>query len=187
MRVKGTAYHACLKSLGNQCGDAKTKAFLEAFLEQHPEFPRTVLQTTWIPMEQFLPLIDAITEEVYGGDTHSLWELGEFAAAWTLSDGPYRNLLDAADAQRFAGLAKAVYANFFDGGKARSEQHSDVVELWLDDIPARFRHLCIEYSFVGYFRHGFQLLGQRVRLQCVEGFSKGDARVHYRLHLRPSA
>jgi len=183
MRVKGTAYHARINLLRAKLGDDGVEEFMKSFLDQHASFPRDVLATTWLPAEEFLELIDAIVQGPYEGDTQSLWEIGEASAAWTLKEGPYRNLLETSDVRRFGGLANVMYANFFDTGRARSEYRDPLVELWIDGIPAPLRHLYFEYSLVGYFRRGLELLGAKVRAECVHGFSKGDPRVQYRLHL----
>lgn len=183
MRVKGTAYHARLNLLRAKWGDRKLDEYVAAFCERHPRFPRNVLPSTWIPAAEFLALIDAIVDDVYHGDPLSLWQIGEASAEWTLTEGPYKNLLETRDLRRFAALAKAMYANFFDAGSARSEYHDDRVDLWIEGIPAPLRHLYFEYSVVGYFRRGLELLGQRVRPECEQGFSKGDSSVLYRLHL----
>ncbi|MCA9592021.1 MAG: hypothetical protein KC776_01885 [Myxococcales bacterium] len=183
MRVKGTAYHARLNLLRSKWGEEKVAAFLKGFHERHPSFPRKVLATTWMPADEFLKLNDAIVDEVYDGDDESLWELGEASAAWTLKDGPYKNLLETRDTRRFANLAKVMYANFFDTGSARSDYQPERVDLWIEGIPDGLQHLYFEYSVVGYFRRGLELLGETVRSECVEGFSKGDPRVFYKLHL----
>ncbi len=77
-----------------------------------------------------------------------------------------------------------MYANFFDEGSARSEYHEDRVDLWIEGVPAPLRHLYFEYSLVGYFRRGLELLGEHVVAERVQGFSNGDARVMYRLLLK---
>lgn len=184
MQIKGTAYHARLMLLRSKWGDARVDAFLETFRKQHPRFPTTVLPTTWLPATDFLALIDAIVVDVYGGDTESLWEIGEMSALFTLREGPYRNLLDTKDAVKFAGLGKAMWANFFDAGEAHSELHGDTVDVQITGVPAEHRHLYFEYSVMGYFRRGLELLEQKTRTERIAGFSKGDARIHYRFHLQ---
>ena len=184
MRVKGTAYHARINLLRGKWGSERVDAFLRDFEAKHSSFPKAILPTTWLPAEDFLGLIDAIVDEVYGGDTQSLWEIGEASAAWSLREGPYRNLLEKNDIERFSGLGKAMYANFFDSGDARSELHRTYVEVVIEGIPSALRHLYFEYSLIGYFRRGLELLGATPRAECVEGFSKGDDRVLYRLHLQ---
>jgi len=183
MRVKGTAYKSRLHLLQGKLGEAGVEEFMEAFRREHPDFPRTVLATTWIDAAQFLSLTDAIVEQVYGGDEQSFWEIGEQSALFTLRNGPYRNLLDSKDSERFAAMAKAMYANFFDVGEARSVYTPECVDLYIEGVPADLRHLYFEYSIVGYFRRGLELIEDAVRCECVEGFSKGDERVHYRMHL----
>jgi hypothetical protein len=184
MKVKGTAYHARINLLQRKWGVDKVESFLRGFQEMHPDFPKTVLPTTWLPARQFLELIDAIVDEAYGGDAQSLWEIGDASAAWSLREGPYKNLLEKNDLERFAGLGKAMYANFFDTGEARSELRGSYVEVVIEGVPWGLRHLYFEYSLIGYFRRGLELLGASPRAECVEGFSRGDDRVLYRVHLR---
>ncbi len=182
MRIKGTAYHARMNLLRAKLGEAGVEDFMKSFLAKHPTFPQNILATTWLPAEDFLQLIDAIVEGPYNGDTQSLWEIGEASATYTLTAGPYRHLLETRDVRRFGGLAGVMYANFFDTGRARSEYCGKFVELWIEGIPAPLRHLYFEYSLVGYFRRGFELLEESVRAECLQGYSKGDDRVHYRIH-----
>lgn len=183
MRVKGTAYLARIQLLRAKLGDEALAAFLAGFRARHPEFPREVLVTTQIPAAEFVALMDAIVTEIYAGDTASLWEIGERAAEWSLREGPYRNLLEGREIARFAALAPVLYRNYFDTGEARSLVHVHHVDLWIAGIPAELRHLYFEYSVVGYFRRGLELLGANVRLECVRGFSRGDDEVHYRVWL----
>lgn len=184
MKVKGTAYLARMNLLRSKWGADKTSEFLRRFEEEHPAFPRAVLPTTWISAEMFLELVDAIVLEAYAGDTQSLWEIGEASAVWSLREGPYRNLLERNDLERFAGLGKAMYANFFDTGEARSELVGSYVEVAIDGIPPELRHPYFEFSLIGYFRRGMQLLGATPRTECLQGYSRGDTRVLYRLHVR---
>lgn len=183
MRVKGTAYHARLNLLKHKLGEDGVAQFVERYREAHPEFPKSVLPTSQIPAQDFLRFNDAIVDDVYAGDTQSLWELGETSAEWSLTDGPYRSLLQGRDISRFAAMAPVMWSNFFDTGRARSETHQDRIELWIEGVPADVRHLYFEYSVVGYFRRGLEMLGATVRMTRLAGFSAGDEYVHYRLKL----
>ena len=80
-------------------------------------------------------------------------------------------------------MAPVMWSNFFDTGRARSEIHQDRIELWIEGVPADVRHLYFEYSVVGYFRRGLEMLGATVRMTRLAGFSAGDEYVHYRLKL----
>ncbi len=183
MRVKGTAFHARLHLLKHKLGEHAVEAFIVEFRRTHPEFPTSVLPTSQIPAETFLQLNDTIVEQVYGGDTDSLWELGALSAEWSLTEGPYKGLLEGRDVTRFAAMAPVMWSNFFDTGRARTEVHPDRIELYIEGVPAGLRHLYFEYSVIGYFRRGLEMLGGAVRMERVTGFSAGDADVHYRLHL----
>ena len=135
MRVKGVAYLSRLQLLRAKLGDEALEVFLEDYRSKHPEFPRDVLPTTRIPARDFLHFMDAVVDSAYGGDAESLWEVGERSAEWSLREGPYRNLFEGRDIDRFATLAPVLYQNFFDTGEARSERQGDVVDLWITGIP----------------------------------------------------
>lgn len=181
MRVKGTAYQARVKLLEVKLGEAECASFLSRYRAEHPGFPDRVLVTTRIPVEDFLAFNDAIVDRLYGGDEASLWELGEKSAEWSLQQGPYANLLSYEQIDRFAARAPVMWSNFFDTGRARSRTTPEAVELWIEGVPAEVRHVYFEYAVVGYFRRGMELLGAEVETTCLEGFSRGDAVVHYRL------
>ncbi len=188
MRVKGTAYLARLQLLEAKLG---SRAHVEAFVARHrqtnPGLPASVLPTSLIPAAVFLTFIDAIVEEVYGGDTESLWDVGRASAEWSLQHGPYRGLLELGDVERFAAMAPAMWSNFFDEGQARSETHDGRVELRIDGIAPELQHRYFEYSVIGYFQRGLELLGSTVTLERVRGFSSGDDDIHYSLGLAPRA
>lgn len=181
MRVKGTAYIARLQLLEAKLGPEGVADFLRRFQERHPKFPRDVLVTTQLPAADFLDLVDAVVDECYDGATDSLWEIGEKSAEWSLREGPYRNLLEGKEIERFAALAPVLYRNYFDEGDARSSVTDNRIDLWITGIPQPLHHLYFEYSVVGYFRRGLELLGGTVRMERMRGFSTGDPDIHYRI------
>lgn len=182
MRVKGTAYLARLVLLREKLTEeGAVERFVEDYARTNPEFRTHIIPTSQIPAEAFLKFIDHIVAEVYGGDTHSLWELGRRSADWTLKQGPYRSLLELRDIPRFAAMAPVMWSNFFDKGSARSVTEADHIDLWIEDVPADLRHPYFEFSVVGYFQRGLELLGTDVQTERIAGFSAGDAVTHYRL------
>lgn len=56
--------------------------------------------------------------------------------------------------------------------------HVAVGNQQIEPRVVRRSHLYFEYSVVGYFRRGLELLDETVRAECVEGFSKGDPQVY---------
>lgn len=183
MRVKGTAYHARLNLLRAKLGADGVEAFVAKYCAAHPEFPSRVIATTQIPAEDFLAFIDAIVDEVYDGDQESLWEIGFQSAEWSLTEGPYKNLIQAQDVERFASKAPVMWSNFFDTGRAIQETHSDHVDLRIVGLPPGLRHPYFEYSVVGYFKRGLEMHGVEVELERIAGFASGDEEVHYKLHV----
>jgi len=183
MRVKGTAYLARVKLLTEKLGDEGAGIFLDEYCRKHDDFPRSVLPTSLIPARNFLQFVDAIVERVYEGDRRSLWDLGRASAEWTLKEGPYKTLLELADFERFSTMASVLWSNFFDEGSARSKAVGHRVEVWIEGVPVEFRHPYFEYSAIGYFERGLELLGARVDSECVRGFDGGDEDIFYRLSL----
>ncbi|MEO1175055.1 MAG: hypothetical protein AAFX94_23820 [Myxococcota bacterium] len=179
--MKGTAYLARVKLLQAKIGEGETEAFLARYRQTHPSFPTSVLPSSRIEMGTFLHLVDAIVDEIFDGDADSLWEIGEQSAEFTLTEGPYRALREGKDVERFVALAPAMYANFFDTGRAATTVESGTIRLIIDGIPKQFHHRYFEYSVVGYFRRGIELMG--INLQChrERGFSAGDEDVCYTL------
>lgn len=183
MRVKGTAYHARLNLLRGKLGPEGVEAFVAKYCAAHPEFPTRVIATTQIPAADFLEFIDAIVDEVYDGDQESLWEIGRKSAEWSLTEGPYKNLLESQDIVRFAAKAPVMWSNFFDTGRAIQQTHADHIELHIVDVPLELRHPYFEYSVVGYFKRGLEMHGVEVELERVDGFATGGNEVHYKLHV----
>ena len=182
MRVKGTAYLARVQLLKAKLGsDEAVEEFLARYQRSHPEFPKSVIPTTQIPAHTFLAFVDAVVDEVYGGERDSLWDIGRRSAEWALTAGPYKSLLEFKDVERFAAMASVMWSNYFDKGSARSEIYDDRIELWIEDVPEDVRHPYFEFSVVGYFQRGLELLGAEVRREAVESFVSGGERVHYRL------
>lgn len=182
MRVKGTAYLARVLLLKAKLGSEEAVAeFLAEYQRTHPDFPRSVIPTTQIPALSFLSFVDAVVDKIYHGDRESLWDIGSQSAEWALTAGPYKSLLEFRDVERFAAMAPVLWSNYFDKGSARSEIYDDRIELWIEDVPEGMRHPYFEYSVVGYFQRGLEMLGAVVRRQAVESFVMGDDRVHYRL------
>ncbi len=183
VKVKGTAYLARLKLLQEKLGDQGAADFVSRYRVGHPEFPEKVLPTTRLPIEMFLAFTDAIVGQVYDGDVGSLWEVGERSAEWSLQAGPYKNLLDLGEVERFVKRAPVIWSNFFDEGSARADMQDGTVELWIEHLPPGLSHPYLEFSVVGYFRRGIELLGGRVEVERVAGFAAGDDYVHYRLRV----
>jgi hypothetical protein len=48
-------------------------------------------------------------------------------------------------------------------------------------VPEPDRHVYFEFNPLGYLRRGLALTGATVlETECVKGYSRGDAEVHYR-------
>ena len=68
MEVKGVAFLARKQLIINKFGEEKWKQFMNKL--------KTILATTWIPVEKFLKFQDVVTNEFFGGDNTTFWELG---------------------------------------------------------------------------------------------------------------
>ncbi len=184
MLVKGTAFLARVDLLEAKLGSAEAvDDFLATYRAHHPAFPASVLPTTLIPAEEFLILVDTIVDEFFDGDRHSLWDVGRASAEWSLRHGPYKALLELGEIDRFVAMAPVMWSNFFDVGSACSQKVGNRIELRIEGVPKKLRHPYFEFSVVGYFERGLQLLGASVTRECVQSFVGGDAVVHYDLRV----
>lgn len=186
MQVKGTAFLARRALLEKDVGSARVGDFIAAFRAKDPDFPYPVLPTTSIPIERFLALNDAIVRELYDGDEASYWRFGRMSGEWALTEGPYRRIREQKSLPEFVASGPALYRNYFTEGRARTQMNpsSGAVEIWIEGIPPRFHHVYFEYSIVGYFERGLELVsGKPVKETRLSGFSAGDDHVHYRYRL----
>jgi hypothetical protein len=186
MKVKGTAFLARKSMLEAELGTERVEGILKEFTASKPSFPKVVLATSTIPIDEFLELNDRIVRDVYDGDEDSYWRFGEASASWALIDGPYRRLREQKSFDEFVGSAALIYKNYFTEGRAYATKQDDgSVELVIDGIPAEHRHVYFEYAIVGYFARGLGLVTDReVSHERLEGFSAGDDRVRYHLTLK---
>ncbi len=185
VEVKGTAVLARRTMLVRELGEERFKRFFDAVAERQPLFSRPILATTTLPIRPFLAFNDMIVRELYDGDVQSYVRFGEASAEWSLTEGPYKNMLASKSIDQFAGLGKLLYANFFTAGRAESALRSPgrddrrVVDLRLLEIPREHHHPYIELAIPGYFRRGLELVSQRrVAMRTLRAFSKGDSEVH---------
>jgi hypothetical protein len=183
MLVKGTAFIARRSYLEREFGPTRFGAVLAVVAERDPIFLGPILATTRIPIEPFLRFNDRVVADLYGGDEQSYFRFGEASAVWGLTEGPYKRFVAARGVDEFVASAPAIYRNYFDTGDALGERLGpNRFTLRLDGISPR--HVYFEYAICGYFRRGLDLVsGRKVAMRVREGFSRGDAKVHYEFEL----
>jgi hypothetical protein len=184
MQIKGTAFLARRALLSMEVGETRAAELIEAYLREHPDFPRMVLATTSIPAELFIDFNEMLVRELYAGDAQGYWTIGEKSAEWALTAGPYKHLRATKSLAQFAETGRLLYQNYYSEGRAETSIQDKVVDLKLIGVPPKYRHLYMEYAIVGYFKRGLELVGARsVTAERLRGFSKNDPDVHYRYTL----
>jgi len=178
VKVKGTAFLGRKAMLVPEIGEDRWDALVARIAAKEPAFGGPILATSTLPMQPFLDLNDLIVEECYGGDDRSYFRIGELSAEWSLTEGPYKNLAASKSYERFAALARGIYANFFTDGGASSEIEDNRIRLRIQ-VPG-YRHVYFEYALCGYFKRGLEIVSDgEVEMNAVRGFSKGDDDVLY--------
>lgn len=181
LEVKGTAFLARKVMLEHERGVAAFASVLGKLSRaDQAVFSRPILATTRIPVDAFLRLNDAIVDELYGGDELSYFGFGKQSASWSLTQGPYKHLVQSRSVAEFVASAPTLYRNYFTAGDAKGVLDDGVVRLRLFGIGSSHRHVYFEYAIMGYFEHGLRLVsGRDVRMSALQGFSKGDNEVLY--------
>lgn len=181
MFVKGTAYIARAAHLKRELGEKAWETFIQEYSTRNDTFSRTMLATTQIDVHDFIDLNDAVIHRFFDGDYRTYLRFGEESADWALRTGPYRKLFLAHDLNAFIERQPVVFRLYYSLGESHSHLEGNVVDYRIE-IPPPYRHVYLEYSPVGYLRRGLELLGFKIRkTRCLQGFSRGDSRVHYRL------
>lgn len=186
MEVKGTAFLARRSMLVREIGEERFRAFFARVAEREPLFGRPILATTTLPIRPFLAFNDMIVRELYDGDVRSYVRFGEASAEWSLTEGPYKNMVTSKSLDQFAGMGRLLYANFFTAGRAESALRPaggadrQVVDLRLLDVPRECHHPYMEYAIPAYFRRGLELVAHAtVSMRALRTYGKGDPEVHY--------
>lgn len=181
MNVKGTAFLARKTMIERDRGEAVWRGFLDEVAHKIPYFRQPVLPVTKIPAETFLAFDDELVRRFFGGDKNVYWDLGERSAEWAFKEGPNKGVFWKGDWRGFLANTPAIWWSYFSAdGELKVAIDEQGADLRIVDVP--IHHLYFEYTVLGYLRRGLTLSGAKsVKLTCLEGFSKGDSEIHYRV------
>ncbi len=183
MEVKGVAFLARKQSIINKFGEEKWKQFMNKLKEEDNYFNTTILATTWIPVEKFLKFQDAVTNEFFGGDNTTLWELGEQSAEYGLKEGPYKVFIQNKDVRKFTEQAvPMIWSSYYTEGQMIAKYDGTKVDIIVKDLPVK--HAYFEFVPMGYVKRAYEIIsGKSVKLKKIneQSDSKGYS-YHYELH-----
>lgn len=186
MRVKGTGFLARRHTLEQQLGKERFEQWFQRWTQANPDFPLPVLATSWIPLAAFVRLHEALLREFYRGDEQHYWRFGSAGADWTLTQGPYKRLLDKPSVEEFVATAPTLYRAYYDGGSMTLSlaPEGQRLEGTLEEVEPGSRSTCLEYSIMGYLHRALELVSQRrVVHKALESFARRDARAVYQFVL----
>ena len=185
MNVKGSAYLARKMLLEKEFGEAEAARMIADVLRSVPSMPQPILASTVIPINAFLAFQDELLRRHYQGDARAYFRFGEKSAEWALTAGPYKRLTNDRDVAAFATQGAALFRTYFDAGAATTSLENGHIAFRIDDVPAPFRHVYIEYATIGFFKRGLEIFGAtNVVAKRVRGFSLGHANVSYELSFK---
>jgi hypothetical protein len=177
MKVKATMLLSRRAMLIERLTEAVYEQFLVDIGKEIPFFQKTLLPSTQIPVADFLRFNDALVDRFFGADKRIYWTFGEQSSEWLSKNGPYVHQFKRGDFKRFWAILPALWKTFYSEGEARVSSHDESLDIEID-VPVE--HVYFEYSILGFVKRGLELLGARLRVDRVRGFSSGDHLIHYR-------
>ncbi len=186
MDVKGTAVVARRTYLVATFGEDAWDTFFDAWRQDEAAFRSGIISVSTVPVAAFLRFNEAVVEHFYAGDVSAHWRFGQASADWALRQGPYQSFLASRDTERFLRTSPTLWKAYYSAGSFRCQWDPQrrVVEAYVE-VPVR--HVHFELNVMGYLTRALELTGVTIAEQhVVEGFTQGDARVHYRLELAPA-
>jgi hypothetical protein len=169
------------KEFAELYGAARAREMFDAVVAAVPGLPAPILASTRIPMGVYLQFQEELLRRHFKNDPMAFFRFGAASAEWSLTQGPYRRILESRDLAALAAQGAVLYRNFYDTGSSETFLEGNHVVQRTTGIPAPFRHIFVEYGTVGYFKRALEMLTDApIRVECVRGFSKGDPDIHYR-------
>jgi serine/threonine protein kinase len=183
MKVKATTLLSRRAAITEKIGDATYEEFIAEIAEELPTFKKTLLPSTQIPVGEFLRFNDMLVDRFFGGDKRTYWTFGEQSGEWLSKNGPYVAQFQRGDFKRFWSILPAFWKTFYSEGEARISTPTADGEAFELEIDAPVQHVYFEYSVIGFVKRGLEVLGARVRVERIKGFSSGDSKIHYRFRI----
>jgi hypothetical protein len=159
MNVKGTAFLARKKMIIDKFGQPAWDKFLRALAAEVPAFAAPVIASTTVPIEQFLRFQEELVFTFFRGNSQAYWDMGAASAQWSLTDGPYRAVLDRRDFKELVAVLPGLWSNYYDEGRLTATTDGGVVHVRVSEIPVW--HVSFELMAMGYFQRAFELFSKR--------------------------
>jgi serine/threonine protein kinase len=182
MKVKATTLLSRRATLVEKVGEPAYEQFMRHVADEIPFFRAPMLPSTQIPVADFLKFNDLLVDRFYNGDKRMYWTFGEQSGEWLSKNGPYVAQFQRGDYKRFWAILPAFWKTFYSEGEARVSSATEsgrrsVLEI---EIVSPVEHVYFEYSVLGFVKRGLEVLGARVRVERLKGFSSGDREIRYR-------
>jgi serine/threonine protein kinase len=177
MKVKATQLLSRRSMLVERLTEPVYEQFLVDIAKEVPFFQKTLLPSTQIPVADFLRFNDALIERFFNGDRRIYWTFGEQSGEWLSKNGPYVNQFKRGDFKRFWAILPAFWKTFYSEGETHVSGDGKQLDIVID---SPVEHVYFEYSVLGFVKRGLEVLGARVRVDRIKGFSSGDREIHYR-------
>lgn len=180
MMVKATTLLSRQSMLVERLGEAAYEQFIVEMAQDLTSFRRPLLPSTQLPVDEFLRFNDALVDRFFNGDRRVYWTFGEQSGEWLSKNGPYVAQFQRGDFKRFWSILPAFWKTFYSEGEASVSEDGSNLDVTID-CPVQ--HVYFEYSVIGFFKRGLEVLGAKVRVDRLKGFSSGDFRIQYRFML----
>ena len=107
------------------------------------------------------------------------WEMGEAAAVWALTDGPYAALAKDKSYRALVDKLSLVWTMYFTAGRLETKAFDDHAEFKI--VGNGLPHVCVEYAVMGFGRKAIEMVGKKTKTsKRLVGVKDGDGSVvHY--------
>jgi hypothetical protein len=158
LHVKGTSFVARQREICRLFGEERWQLFLESLASKDAFFTQQIFPTTKVPIKSFLTLHEELVTEFFDGDESWYWKLGEAAARWSFSEGPFSRARFGSSAESFfsSGLA-AVWSSFFDFGRLEGSLEGGVLHLRIEGLP--LSHQYFSKTTVAFLLKAMEICG----------------------------
>jgi hypothetical protein len=182
MNMKGTAFLARKKMIIERFGQPAWDTFLRRIAAEAPAFAMPVIASTTVPIEQFLVFQEALVNTFFKGNTRAYWEMGAASAQWSLTEGPYRAVLDRRDFKELIATLPGLWSNYYDEGTlVGTLEDGGIAHVRVSGVPVW--HVSFELMVMGYVQRAFELFSKRkVAVKRVSGGAPG-VEVHYMFYV----
>lgn len=181
MQAKGSFYVGRKTFITERFGADRWERFARTLAASDPAFDKPILVTSLIPIDAYARFQEACAQEFFGGDTQSYWDMGEAAAVWALTDGPYAVLAKGRDYKLLMTKLPLVWSMYFTSGVLETTAHEDPSRSEFKVTGNKLQHICVEYAVMGFARKAISMMDKPIlETRKVRGVLEGDGSVfHY--------